>query len=443
MNKDKNLNKKINNSKLNFKNVVLQHKKEYLEKRKRTILQKLIGTNKTQSYLDFLLKRRRSYKNYPRFFSNPLDYKKHLNKYFKNRSTNTYSRYEALNENYKHTTLLKILFARYHFHDFFVIESRNLSFRIRATKQRRQKKKVKRSQFGVKLGFKGFKTLFLKCFFPSKLIGLLDYRERISLGSGPFTETGKYFLDDSERLLIFHRYYLQQYKEFLYKNKKTEEAFRSLENYLESKKYTHDVLTTMPGARWNQFSFMDSIDNGIFDLNNNEHVLKPTFNFEDQEILTELEETTEEIIWDFTATCDDVMFHLETDNWTYYYNISLTDLDDRPPVWRYFTKVWFGLDREVTSELNDDFFYFYKIFFYSTLVLCFPGFYTSKKPPYRIAGYKPWTRKARYRRYIRTMFTRFQSKRYHQDVRIKKSRLQISFLTKFLVFSFVFFIIFL
>jgi len=141
MNKDKNLNKKINNSKLNFKNVVLQHKKEYLEKRKRTILQKLIGTNKTQSYLDFLLKRRRSYKNYPRFFSNPLDYKKHLNKYFKNRSTNTYSRYEALNENYKHTTLLKILFARYHFHDFFVIESRNLSFRIRATKQRRQKKK--------------------------------------------------------------------------------------------------------------------------------------------------------------------------------------------------------------------------------------------------------------------------------------------------------------
>lgn len=435
--------KKINNSKLDFKNIMLQHKEEYIRKRTRTRWQKFIGTPKTKSYLDFLLKRRRSNYNYPRFFENPLNFKKQLNKYFSLRNSNSYLRYEQLNEAYKHTTIFRIIFSRTGFKDYYFREITKINYRVRATKKRRRKDKVKRSQFGLRLGFQGFKTLFFKCFFPSELIASFSYNERHSLGAGPFTKTGKYFLDDAERLLIFHRYYLQQYKEYLFKNKKTEETYKLLEHYLGSNKYIHEVLTTMPGARWDEYFFIDSIDEGVLNLKNNDHVLQPNINFEAQEILTELELLTSEILTDFNTGFDDIMFHLEFDNWLQHYNLSLTDLDDKPPIWRYFNRIFLGLDREFLAEINDDFFYFYKVFPYCTLPLFFPGFYTTKKFPYRVAGYKPWTRKPRYIRYIRTIFTPFQKKRYEKDLRIKQSRLKISLFTKILVFSFVFFLIFL
>lgn len=434
-NDDKN---RINNSKkMDFNRVVLQHKKEYMVKR----WHKRNRNGIFPYYVRFIIEKEKNL--YPSFKKSPLFKMKGNFTYDKH-----YHRYYSLQQFYRKKARMKIRFIQFKFIERVVQEFHKVRFYTRI-----RDKEIRRSNRGLRRGFYGYETenTWARLIVPTKLLTLLRYEELKSLGDGPFTDTGDYHLNSSTLALNFHRAFLNQYNEFLFvKNEKVNKSFTLLENYLNDDKYIHDVLHTMPGARWSDDEVIEPIDLGLFEpkdynFDNANLFKRMKSDLLEIEYINELNTESDIVDSNFIGTYFDICFHVDPVNTKYFYNINLKYEDEKPAVWKAMARAAYAYEREHMMEINDDWYYIFRFYPYVLLGagLFFPAFYTRKKPPYRLAGYKPWAKKPRYVPYIKTLYLPFQKKRFMREQIRAKGRLNISMFTKFIVFSFFFFLIFL
>jgi hypothetical protein len=423
---------------MDFNRVVLQHKKEYMVKKWRQRRKNGVFPY----YLRFIIEKEKNL--YPSFKKSPL-FKMNGKLMF---GKQQYSRYYSLQQHYRKRTKMKIRFIQVKIIEKVLTEY----FYIR------HYSKFSYSQYnkgntGLRRGFYGDNSVlthWADLVVPTKLLASLRYDELKSLGEGPFSDTSDYHLNYSTLALNFHRCFLNQYNEFLFiKNEKANKGFITLKNYLNDEKYIHDVLHTMPGALWSDNEVIKPIQQGLFESNQ--------FNVDDSiflkkiksdmleiEYINELNTDTELINGLYDGSFLEISLHIDPVNTKFFLNNNLKHDDEKPAMWKAIMRVWYAYDREHMMELNDDWYYIFRFYPYVALGtgMFFPAFYTRKKLPERLAGYKPWAKKPRYVPYMKTLYLPFQKKRFIKEKIRATSRLNISILTKFLVFSFFLFLIF-
>ena len=59
--------------------------------------------------------------------------------------------------------------------------------------------------------------------------------------------------------------------------------------------------------------------------------------------------------------------------------MDLKELDEKPPIWKAMTRVWYGYERGHMMEINDDYYYIFRIAPYACASMFYPAFYTKKK----------------------------------------------------------------
>lgn len=423
---------------MDFNRVVLQHKKEYMVKKWRY---KSNRNGVFPHYVRFITEKRKNL--YPSFKKSPL-LKMNGQFMFDKR----YSRYYSLQQYYRKYRKHKIRFLQVKLIERVLLEFYKIRYGWRLRQTRKKSFHGLRFGYNARDGFAGRKRYV---FVRNELLRLLSYNELKSLGEGPFTDTSEYHLNYPTLALNFHRCFLNQYNEFLFmKDEKANTHFMTLNNYLNNDKYIHDVLYTMPGARWSDNEVIEPIEQGLFELKNfnfdNSNLSK---NFKSDlleiEYINELNTELNTVEGNYVGSYIDISLHIDPVNTKFFLNPNLKYDDEKPAMWKAIMRVWYAYERERILEINDDYYYIYRAFPYAILGIgaFFPAFYTSKKFPKRIAGYKPWAKKPRYVPYLKTLYLPFQTKRIIRGHIRAEGRLNLSIFTKFIVFSFFLFIIFL
>lgn len=440
---------KINISKFDFNNVVLEHKQKYKErinsaKRKFGLNQNLLI--KRSSYLQYLKyltgnkKKKYFYKRslginvfniYKKFPSFVKIRKKKYRSYHK-----IYSRFYEQKKLYKNRFQRRTTTTGYRLYG----DSIGGFFFVRKGEFKRKKKGF------ILRNIKFLRRIFVRTVFPQSLTNYLLYEENMS-ATGPFSNSIELHSDTAQLALNFHKNLLHQYElHLILKNKKAQEGFLNLKQYLESENYIHDILYSMPGLRWNQnevedvfspsnFSyekttFLQLMESDLSDMNNIKQI-------QDLEIL--LEHAVK-------GSFDSYPYHLEEGNIKFLLNPSYDDMDDKFPIWRAFHRVYVGIRHQL--ENHSDLYFLYDWFAYFHFIpfliypMIFPAFTTTDKPQRTMSYFKPWTKSPKYIPYMKEMFFKFQKKRAMHDIFIKNTRRRIPFLTKFFVFSFICFFIF-
>jgi len=370
-------NYRINNSKkMDFDSVVYQHKKEYIVNKKswhKRVYVKGVFSSYNDHYLRFFLFEKKNI--YPSFKKSPVFTTDYSQKFLD--PHRNYPRYNKLLKRYKKKARYNIRFSQYRFrekqlHEFYY---------VRFYKRRRYRRG---SYFGYKFGRDSsmFDMLY-KVMIPTKLLMYLQNNELRSFGNGPFTDTSYYHLDHPKFALNFHRSFLNQYNEFLFvKNEKVEKSFLILKNYLGTDKYIYDALYTMPGVFWRNKELLEQKEQNLFQLNNcNNFEISKNFNLDFLEIeyIDELNMASAMVEHHFESSYADVSFHLDPGNTKFFTNVDLKELDEKPPIWKAMTRVWYGYEREHMMEINDDYYYIFRIAPYACASMFYPAFYTKKK----------------------------------------------------------------
>jgi len=438
---EKNLNNKnrINNSKkMDFDNVVLQHKKEYMVKKWRTKIYKGgLRSRFKHHYIRFFTENKK--KLFPSAYNNSYYRTNKSQKLFEPHIFN-YCRYYRLYKRYQKLKRIKLFFTRFRFRERITYEY----WSLRYVKLRKERYSPKRGRDRNNKKFYWKKIILT----PFKYLLLLRYQELLSLGKGPFTDTSYYHMENPKMSLDFHRFFLNQYHDYLFtrNDPNLDEKYLTLKNYFGSEKYIHDVLYTMPGVRWNDTKFNESIEKGFFELKTNNHDISNYLSSDFLEIgyVNALNMEAKNISNRLKGTFCNITYHLEHDNSKLFMNPNLTDLDEKAPMWKAMMRVWFGFEKVTFIRLFDDYYFFTIKYYYLWIAFFFfPAFPTTATAPARlIQYYKPWVKNPRYEPYIGTLFLPFQKDRYEKEVQKKKKRLNISIFTKFIVFSFFIYVFF-
>jgi hypothetical protein len=353
-----------------------------------------------------------------------------------------YCRYYSLYKRYQKLKKYNVFFARFHFQE-------RITYEYWAMKYFKLRKERGEDKLGCDINHEHFywekniKT-------PFKYLLLLRYEELLSLGKSPFTNTSYYNMENQKMSLDFHRFFLNQYHKCLFtkNDKNLDEKYLTLKNYLGSEKYIHDILYTMPGVRWNDENIIESINEGFFEsknINNNNILNYYNSDFLEIEYVNDLNREIRTIENHINNTFFDIAYHFKHKNTKLMMNTTLTDMEEKAPMWRAFMRIWYTLEKTAVFRLIDDYYFFtVKYYYLWVFFFFFPVFYTSKDVPERlILYYKPWAKKPRYEPYIQELFLPFQKDRYEKETLKKKKRLNVSIFTKFIVFSFFIYVFFL
>lgn len=450
-----NNNSKISNSKFGFKNVVFEHKQIYKARRNRAKMElgkkffykkrsyfhlfQHVYSSKRQKKLENSkkkLKKVNVFKYYTRFPSFKQNRKKNYKTYHK-----IYSRFYRQKRYYTNSRFIRK--ARTRTHRMYGDTISGFFYLRRGVFKKRKK--------GIILRNIRFLRRIFHTVFPQSYVNYLLREEKISV-KGPLSNSIDLHLDTPQLALNFHKNLLHQYELYLvFQNKKAQEGFLNLKQYLGSEKYIHDILYSMPGLRWTENEIVNPIKQNIFSdysYENSKFFQLLEHDLSDMNDLKQLQSTQKIFDGLLGGGYNSFPFHLEESNIKFVLNESYTDVDDKYPVWKAIHRVYFGIRHQLENHHSEysflyDWFAYFHFIPFLIYPMIFPAFTTTDKPQRTMSYFKPWTKSPKYIPYMKEIFFRFQKKRALHDIFIKNARRRVSFVTKFIVFSFICFLIFL
>ena len=138
----------------------------------------------------------------------------------------------------------------------------------------------------------------------------------------------------------------------------------------------------MPGVRWNDENIIESINEGFFEsknINNNNILNYYNSDFLEIEYVNDLNREIRTIENHINNTFFDIAYHFKHKNTKLMMNTTLTDMEEKAPMWRAFMRIWYTLEKTAVFRLIDDYYFFTVKYYYLWVFFFFFQYFIRQK----------------------------------------------------------------